>query len=139
MAHHGDVHKALFNNMRSQYRTKKENARNYLYETFATQPPKIKPEIVQNPLLEPSWRLLEPSWGLLGPSWAPPGPVLQQNLGETCFGSLNSGAKIHHKLQKSDVKKGHVLRYVFLIEISSILHRFWILKTIIFGPNLVIK
>ena len=100
MAHRGDVHKALFNNMRSQYRTKKENARNYLYETFATQPPKIKPEILQNPLLEPSWRLLEPSWGLLGPSWAPLGPVLQQNLGETCFGSLNLGAKIHQKLHK---------------------------------------
>ena len=76
----------------------------------------------QNPSKSSLGALLGALGTLLGASWAPLGPIFKKNLKVTWFLDLNLGGKIQQKLQKNDVKKGHVLRYVFL----SNFHRFCI-------------
>ena len=99
----------------------------------------LESKILQNPLLEPSWGLLEPSWGslggLLGACWA----HLEKNLKKPTLFGPNLGAKIQQKLPKKQCNKWTCFEIRFLIEFSSILHRFWILSTINFRPNLAIK
>ena len=78
----------------------------------------MKPKILQNPLLEPSWGLLEPSWGLLGASWAPLGPIFKK----THFFGPQLGRQNPAKIAKKRRKK----RTCFEIRFLSNFHRFCI-------------
>ena len=86
-------------------------------------------------VLAPLGGLLGASWGLLGASWAHLG---LKTASDHLFGP-QLGSQNQRKIEKNRCQKSICFETRFLYRFSSILHRFWTLKTIIFGPNLAIK
>ena len=73
-------------------------------------------KISQNPLLEASWSFLGASWGVLGATWAHLGKKAACAPCALPLFEANLGHKIQQKSKKINVKKEHVLRYVFFID-----------------------
>ena len=72
----------------------------------------MKPKALKISFGRPLGSLLGP----LGTSWAPLGAIFEKKLQKIIFYGLNLGAKMEPKIEKNDVKKELVSRYVLLFD-----------------------